>query len=308
VSEPAPRAIPLSVVGTVALDDVATPAGEARAILGGSATYFSVAASLFTRVGLLAVVGEDFPADYRALLSSRDVDLTGLETAKGGRTFHWAGRYDGAMNAATTLQTDLNVLATFRPRLSAAHRASPFVFLGNLTPTVQLDVLSRLERPRLVVADTMNLWIATARDALAEVLRKVDGVLVNDEEAKSLTGERNLIAAGRRLLTLGPKFAIVKKGEHGAFLFGKDRSFALPAYPLERVVDPTGAGDSFGGGLMGSLAAAGKASLGDVAAAMVHATVTASYAVSTFGPEGLAKVTRAQVEERAQELRRFIAL
>jgi sugar/nucleoside kinase (ribokinase family) len=298
-----PSAIPLSVVGTVALDDVATPAGEARAILGGSATYFSVAASLFTRVGLLAVVGEDFPATYRALLTGRDIDLTGLEEAKGGRTFHWAGRYDGAMNAATTLQTDLNVLQTFRPRLSAAHRASPFVFLGNLTPAVQLEVLSQLQSPRLVVADTMNLWIATARDAIAEVLRKVDGVLVNDEEAKSLTGERNLIAAGRRLLTLGPKFAIVKKGEHGAFLFGKERSFALPAYPLEKVVDPTGAGDSFGGGLMGSLAAAGRASIPDVAA-----TVTASYAVSTFGPEGLAKVTRDEVEERAQELRRFIAL
>jgi cytidine kinase len=307
VTDQPARAIPLLVVGTVALDDVATPAGEARAVLGGSATYFSVAASLFARVGLLAVVGEDFPAAYRALLTSRDIDVSGLE-ASGGRTFHWAGRYDGAMSAATTLQTDLNVLATFRPRMSAAHRAAPFVFLGNLAPATQLEVLSQLDGPRLVVADTMNLWIATAREALAEVLRKVDGVLVNDEEARSLTGERNLIAAGRRLLSLGPKFAIVKKGEHGAFLFGKERSFALPAYPLDRIVDPTGAGDSFGGGLMGSLAAAGKASLSDVAAAMVYATVTASYAVSTFGPEALAKVTRAQVEERAGELRRFIAL
>ena len=307
MTDPASRAIPLSVVGTVALDDVATPAGEARAVLGGSATYFSVAASLFTRVGLLAVVGEDFPAAYRALFTARDIDLSGLEAAR-GRTFHWAGRYDGAMNAATTLETDLNVLATFRPRLSPAHRASPFVFLGNLSPATQLEVLSQLSAPRLVVADTMNLWIATAREALAAVLRRVDGVLVNDEEARSLTGERNLIAAGRRLLSLGPKFAIVKKGEHGAFLFGKERSFALPAYPLDRIVDPTGAGDSFGGGLMGSLAAAGKASLADVAAAMVYATVTASYAVSTFGPEALAKVTRAQVEERAGELRRFIAL
>jgi sugar/nucleoside kinase (ribokinase family) len=303
-----PAPIPLSVVGTVALDDVATPAGEARAVLGGSATYFSVAASLFTRVGLLAVVGRDFPAPYRALLESRDVDLSGLEEQADGRTFHWAGRYDGAMNVATTLRTDLNVLSTFRPRLSPAHRASPFVFLGNLAPSTQLEVLSQLESPRLVVADTMNLWIATARDALAEVLRKVDGVLVNDEEAKSLTGERNLIAAGRRLPTLGPRFAIVKKGEHGAFLFSKERSFALPAYPLETVVDPTGAGDSFGGGLMGSLAAAGKASLSDVVAAMVYATVTASYAVSTFGPDGLARVTRAQVEARAEELRRFVAL
>jgi cytidine kinase len=301
--------LPLAVVGTVALDDVATPSGAAAAVLGGSATYFSVAASLFTRVGLVGVVGQDFPRPFRSLLEARDIDLTGLETAA-GRTFHWAGRYDGAMNAATTLVTDLNVLATFTPRLVEAHRRAPFVFLANIAPSIQHAVLDQMLPPaggsRLVVADTMNLWIDTQRDALLGVLRRVDGLLVNDQEARSLSGERNLIAAGRRLLQAGPRFVIVKKGEHGAFLFAKDRAFALPSYPLEDVRDPTGAGDSFAGGLMGSLAAAGRAGTADVVHAMVYGTVTASFAVSTFSLDGLAKVSRAEVEARATELRRFV--
>ena len=301
--------IPLVVVGTVALDDVATPAGEARAVLGGSATYFSVAASLFTRVGLVGVVGEDFPAKHRRLLEGRDIDLTGLETAK-GRTFHWAGRYDGAMNAATTLVTDLNVLETFTPRLSEAHRRAPFVFLANTAPSIQHSVLDQLLPPasgsRLIVADTMNLWIDHQRDALLSVLRRVDGLLVNDQEARSLSGEKNLISAGRRLLDTGPRFVLVKKGEHGAFLFARDRAFALPSYPLEDVRDPTGAGDSFAGGLLGALTASGRAGTSDLIEAMVYGTVTASFAVSTFSLDGLARVSRADVEARATELRRFV--
>lgn len=302
-----PRAIDLAVVGTVALDDVATPAGKADAVLGGSATYFSVAASLFARVGLVAVVGEDFPRPFRELLAARDIDLSGLEVAR-GRTFHWAGRYDGAMNAATTLKTDLNVLETFSPSLGEGHRAAPYVFLANTAPAIQLSVLSQLSKPRLVVADTMNLWIDVARDGLLEVLRRVDGLVVNDEEARSLSGARNLIAAGKRLLGMGPRFVIVKKGEHGAFLFGRDRSYALPSYPLEDVRDPTGAGDSFAGGLMGALAASGRFETADVARAMVYGTVTASYAVSTFSLDGLSKVSRSDVEGRAEELRRFVTL
>lgn len=301
------RAIDLAVVGTVALDDVATPAGKADAVLGGSATYFSVAASLFARVGLVAVVGEDFPRPFRELLAARDIDLSGLETAH-GRTFHWAGRYDGAMNAATTLKTDLNVLETFSPSLGAGHRAAPYVFLANTAPAIQLSVLSQLAKPKLVVADTMNLWIDVARDGLLEVLRRVDGLVVNDEEARSLSGARNLIAAGKRLLGMGPRFVIVKKGEHGAFLFGRDRSYALPSYPLEDVRDPTGAGDSFAGGLMGALAGSGRFETADVARAMVYGTVTASYAVSTFSLDGLSKVSRSDVEGRAEELRRFVTL
>jgi len=300
---------PLAVVGTVALDDVATPAGEARAVLGGSATYFSVAASLFTRVGLVGVVGEDFPVKFRELLAGRDIDLSGLETAK-GRTFHWAGRYDGAMNAATTLQTDLNVLETFTPRLSEAHRRAPVVFLANIAPSIQHSVLDQLLPPasgaRLVVADTMNLWIDVQREPLLAVLRRVDGLLVNDQEARSLSGEKNLIAAGRRLLGAGPRFVIVKKGEHGAFLFAKDRAFALPSYPLEDVRDPTGAGDSFAGGLLGALAAGRHATTADLIDAMIYGTVTASFAVSTFSLDGLARVSPADVQQRAAELRRFV--
>ena len=307
MTEPTPRACDLLVVGTVALDDVATPAGEAKAVLGGSATYFSVAASLFTRVGLVGVVGEDFPAPFHRLLSGRDIDLAGLEVAP-GKTFHWAGRYDGAMNSATTLATDLNVLARFSPSLPASFRRTPFVFLANTAPAIQASVLSQLASPSLVVCDTMNLWIDTTRDALLEVMHRVDGLLVNDEEARSLAGMRNLVAAGKRLLTMGPKFVVVKKGEHGAFLFARDRSFAMPSYPLDDVRDPTGAGDSFAGGLMGALAASGRTHTSDVVRAMVYGTVTASFAVSTFSLDGLARVTRSEVEARAEELRRFLAL
>jgi sugar/nucleoside kinase (ribokinase family) len=298
----------LAVVGTVAFDDVETPSGAARGVLGGSATYFSVAASLFTRVALVAVVGEDFPDAHRRLLSGRDIDLSGLETAAGGRTFHWGGRYDASMDVATTLATDLNVLATFSPSLAPPVRRAPYVFLANMAPSTQARVLDQLEARRLVVADTMNYWIAHERDGLLAVLPRVDGLVVNDQEARALAGRRNLIAAGRGLLGLGPRFVVVKKGEHGAFLFARDRSFALPSYPLEVVVDPTGAGDSFAGGLLGALAASGGTSTSDVAAAMVYGTVAASFAVSAFSLDGLARATRADVEARAQELRRFVAL
>jgi sugar/nucleoside kinase (ribokinase family) len=312
VTETGPRATPgrkslLTVVGSLALDDVATPSGAVTGALGGSATYFSVAASLFARVAVVGVVGQDFPERFRGVLAARDVDLEGLETAR-GRTFHWAGRYDGGLGAAETLATDLNVLETFSPRLTPAARAAPFAFLANLGPATQAAVLSQLEAPRLVVADTMNYWIASQRDGLLEVLRRVDGLTVNDEEAKSLAQRTNLIAAGRRLLTLGPRFVVVKKGEHGAFLFARDRSFALPSYPLDDVRDPTGAGDSFAGGLMGALAARGGTSTEDLVRAMVYGTVTASFAVSEFSVDGLARVTREQVEARAEELRRFVAL
>jgi sugar/nucleoside kinase (ribokinase family) len=330
VTTPPARAISLSVVGTVAFDDVTTPSGEAHAVLGGSATYFSVAASLFTRVGVVGVVGDDFPESHRARLASRDIDLAGLETAE-GRTFHWAGRYEGSMDAATTLATDLNVLATFSPRLSPAHRRAPYVFLANTSPENQASVLDQLEPPaagatRVVFADTMNLWIETRRTALRAVLERVDGLTINDAEAKALAGERNLVAAGKKLLELGPRFVIVKKGEHGAFLFARDRSFALPAYPLDRVVDPTGAGDAFAGGLMGRLAEGGEGGLGllgsagwsaspsgevttkAVAEAMVYGTVAASYAVSSFSIDALASVSRPALEARAEELRRFVAI
>jgi sugar/nucleoside kinase (ribokinase family) len=270
--------------------------------------YFGVAASSFTRVGVVGVVGADFPDAYRATLEEHDIALDGLEVVSDGRTFHWAGRYEGTMDQAETLTTDLNVLERFRPVLPDAWRRSPYVFLANTDPSIQLSVLDQLETPRLVVADTMNLWIEIARDALLEVLRRVDGLVLNDAEARMLAGEANLIAAGRKLLERGPRFVVVKKGEHGAFLFSEERDFALPSYPLEEVVDPTGAGDSFAGGILGHLAGAGGRRVEDVCRAMLYGTVVASYTVSDFSLDVLKRLDRGRIEARAADLRRFTAV
>jgi sugar/nucleoside kinase (ribokinase family) len=307
----APR---LVVVGTVAFDDVETPAGRREGILGGSATYFGVAASYFTRVGVVGVVGEDFPAAYRQVLDDHGLDLRGLETAAGGRTFHWSGRYEGTMNEAQTLATDLNVLATFAPELPAAFRAVPYVFLANTDPRIQASVLAQLTAPRLVVMDTMNLWIDIAREPLLEVMGQVDGVILNDQEARDLSGASNLVAAGRWVLTHGPRhFVIVKKGEHGSFLFTRERLFALPSFPLEEIVDPTGAGDSFAGGVLGYLAGRdvarkGAPSASDLALAMLHGTVVASHTVSDFSLDRLAHLLPEQIRDRVEEFRAFVQL
>jgi sugar/nucleoside kinase (ribokinase family) len=297
--------VSLCVVGTVAFDDVETPAGRREGVLGGSATYFSVAASHFGRVGVVGVVGEDFPDRYREVLTGHGVDLSGLEVRRGGRTFHWSGRYEGSMDRAETLATDLNVLATFAPTLPPALRKAPYLFLANTDPKIQLSVLDQVESPRLVVADTMNLWIEVAREGLLEVLRRVDGLILNDAEAKALSGRGNLIAAGRALLAYGPRFVVVKKGEHGAFLFSERRNFAVPSYPLEEVVDPTGAGDSFAGGLLGWLAGNGGRRVEDVCRAMVYGTVVASFTVSGFSLDVLARLDRSRLEARVAELERF---
>jgi sugar/nucleoside kinase (ribokinase family) len=306
--EPSPPEPPdLVVVGTLAFDDVETPSGARRGVLGGSAVYFGVAASCFARVGLVGVVGADFPREHTALLAGRGIDLAGLEVRPDGRTFHWAGRYEGTLDQAETVATDLNVLASFAPRLPEAYRDAPYVFLANTDPSIQASVLDQLRSPRFVALDTMNLWIRIAQPALKQVLRRVDGLVINDAEARQLTGKGNLIAAGRALLDLGPRFVILKKGEHGSFLFSRERSFALPSYPVEHVVDPTGAGDSFAGGILGHLAATGGTGIADVARAMLYGTVVASFTVSDFSLGALAGLTREQVEGRAAELRRFIA-
>ncbi len=297
---------PLCVVGTLAFDDVETPSGKRDGILGGSATYFSVAASHMARVGVVGVVGEDFPAEFRAVLESHDVDLAGLEVDPEGSTFHWAGKYEGDMDQAETLVTDLNVLETFAPQLPASFRKCPYVFLANTDPNIQMSVLDQLEDPRLVVMDTMNLWIDIAREPLLKILERVDGLMINDAEAKSLSGEDNLIAAGRALLRFGPRFVIVKKGEHGSFLFSEKRLFALPSYPLETVVDPTGAGDSFAGGVMGFLAGTNAQRVDDVCRAMLYGTVVASFTVSDFSLDVLGSITRMDLDARADELRRFV--
>lgn len=288
----------LCVVGTMAFDDVETPYGAREAILGGSATYFSVAASYFTDVGASSVVGEDFPSEFRGVLESRGIDLAGVEVKEGGRTFHWSGRYEGTMDQAETLVTDLNVLLDFDPVLPEAFRNAPYVFLANTDPAIQLKVIEQLADPQLVVMDTMNLWIDVARENLERVLQKVDGLMINDAEARQLTGESNLITAGKTILRMGPRFVIVKKGEHGAILFCGEGIFALPAYPLEEVRDPTGAGDSFAGGLMGYLASTGKTSLEAIMRGMTYGTVAASVAVEGFSVEPFATCDVDRFHER----------
>ena len=297
----------LCVVGTIAFDDIETPSGVRRGVLGGSATYFSVAASNFAKTGVVGDVGGDFPREHVALLERRGLDLAGLVTRPEGRTFHWAGRYEGNLDQAETLATDLNVLASFAPRLPEAFRDAPFVFLANTDPTIQASVLDQLRAPRFVAMDTMNLWIRIARPALEKVLRRVDGLLINDAEARQLTGHGNLIAAGRALLGFGPRFVILKKGEHGSFLFSAARSFALPSYPVESVVDPTGAGDSFAGGVLGYLAGAGLTGIDDVCRGMLYGTALASFTVSDFSLGAIRDLTRERIEQRAAELRTFIS-
>ena len=302
----------LLVVGTIAYDEIETPAGRVSDELGGSATYFALAASRFTRVRIVGAIGADFPRSRFDVFQGRDVDLAGVETVPGGKTFRWSGRYQGDMNAAETLETQLNVLATFDPKLPAGHEDSPFVFLANTAPAVQHKVLDQTDAAaragrRFVMADTMNLWIEHARPELLEVLRRVDAVILNDGEARMLTGERNLIRAGQKVLELGPKAAIVKKGEHGAFLFSTYVFHAMPAYPVGEVVDPTGAGDSFAGGLMGYLARTGRVSVANLKRGMLYGTIAASFTVSDFGTRAVARATREDFDLRLQEFEHFVA-
>jgi sugar/nucleoside kinase (ribokinase family) len=292
------------VVGSIAFDSVETPFGRAEAALGGSALFFSYAASYFAPVRLVGVVGEDFPLEKLEELRKRGVDLAGLEVAK-GKTFRWKGKYEGDMNVAQTLDTQLNVFGDFAPKIPTAFRSTPFVFLANGAPATQRTVLSQVEAPRFVVADTMNLWMRIARPELLELLTKVDGLILNDEEAKELSSERNLIRAGRKLLELGPRIVIVKKGEHGSFLFSEFFQFALPSYPTDEVKDPTGAGDSFAGGFMGYLASVGRVTLWSVKKAMAYGTICASVAVEDFSLSNLQRTTRAQVEQRFEEFVQF---
>ena len=295
------------VVGTVAFDSIETPYGRAREALGGSATYFSLAASLFGPVRLVSVVGDDFPRRHLRRLARRGVHLDGLEVAK-GKTFRWAGRYEGDLSEARTLSTELNVYGRFAPRIPAAWRGSPFLFLANGAPSTQLSVLAQVGRPRLAIADTMNLWIDTTRPELLEVLRRVDGLCLNGEEAKALAGERNLIRAGRRLLEMGPRLVLVKKGEHGSFLFSKRLRFALPAYPTGNVRDTTGAGDSFAGGFLGSLSRSRRLDGRALRRAVAYGTVVASFTVESLGTGALERADRGDVQRRFREMVRFASL
>ncbi len=297
----------LLAIGTLGYDDVETIHEQRIGLLGGSAVHFAVAAAPYCPVRLVSVVGRDWRAADSRLLEDRGVDLAGLEVAE-GKTFRWGGRYEANWNKRHTLFTELNVLETFQPKLPVAYRDSRFVFLANAHPAVQMAGLAQVKQPRFVVADTMNLWINIARPELDTLLKRVDGVILNDEEASMLTGEANLIRAARAVLSLGPRYVILKKGEHGAFIMGQDAHFSLPAYPVTEVVDPTGAGDSFAGGFMGSLARAGEPSVTNLRRAMLHGTVTASFCVEGFSVEGLTGRGLDDYQRRYDELREIVSI
>jgi len=295
------------VVGSVALDTVETPFGRAEAVLGGSASYFGFAASLFTDVQLVGVVGEDFPDEHIQAFRQRGIDVTGL-VRQPGRTFRWTGRYQGPMSVAETLHVELNVFGDFEPVVPPQYQDAEFVFLANAAPQVQMHVCQQVPDARLVVADTMNFWIENEREALLELVGEVDGVVVNDHEARQLTGEDNLILAAREILRLGPIFVVVKKGEHGSMLATKTSLCVLPAYPTTEVRDPTGAGDSFAGGMMGHLARCGEVTNATLREALAYGTVMASLTVEDFSLRRLAASRNEEVEDRLAELRRLTQL
>jgi sugar/nucleoside kinase (ribokinase family) len=294
----------LLAVGSVALDSVETPFGRREEVLGGSASFFSVCASFFGPVRLVAVVGEDFPEQHLQFLAGRGIDLAGL-SRRPGRTFRWKGRYEFDLNQAHTLDTQLNVFADFRPDLPPAFRDSRYVFLGNIDPELQAQVLDQVRQPRFVAADTMNFWITSKRDALLRTLKRVDMLFVNDAEARQLAGEHNVVKAARRIQSHGPRAVVVKRGEHGALFFSGDHVFASSAYPLPAVFDPTGAGDSFAGGFMGYLARSGREDADVMRRAMVLGGVLASFSVEQFSLDRLRRLGTGEIRARYAEFRRL---
>lgn len=295
----------LLIVGSIALDTVGAPAGEVVDVLGGSASYCSVAASFFTdQVRPIAVVGDDFPPEHIRLLESRGVDASGIEKAA-GRTFRWSGVYGKNPNDRETLVTELNVFENFRPKLSGNDRETKFLFLGNIDPNLQGEVLEQVNKAELTALDTMNFWIEGAPSSLEKVIRKVDVVLVNDSEAAQLGGVDNLVAAAREIRRMGPSTVLVKKGEHGALLFHEQGVFAIPALPMETVKDPTGAGDSFAGGFMGFLAGRGDVSFNGLKQAAVYGSVMASFCVEDFSLGGFSRLDADRVKDRFNEFRRL---
>ena len=295
----------LAVVGSVALDTVETPWGKNVDGLGGAATFFSIAASNYTQVHLVGVVGEDFPPEHVRLLESKGIDLEGLEKAP-GKTFRWAGRYHENVNLRDTLDTQLNVFETFHPKLPLSARDANYLFLGNIHPALQMEVLQQA-RAQFVGLDTMNLWIHNTPDELKAVLKRVDAILINDSEVNDLTHEPNLIKGAQDIFELGPRIVVVKKGEHGCLLFEGDDIFAVPAYPLRNVLDPTGAGDTFAGGFMGYLASQDNVSSTTLRQAVVHGTLVASFTCEAFGPKRIAEVGPQDIAERYKTFRRMVA-
>jgi len=291
------------IVGTVAFDAIETPYGKTDKIVGGAATYISLSASFFTdKLNLVSVVGGDFPNSAIKMLQNHNVDTAGLQIKKNEKTFFWSGRYHNNMNSRDTIETQLNVLETFDPIVPKEFSESEFLMLGNLVPSVQQKVLDQMtKRPKLIVLDTMNFWMDNCWDDLVEALKNVDVLTINDEEAQQLSGEHSLVKAAKKIRTMGPKYLIIKKGEHGALLFGNNKIFSAPALPLEKVFDPTGAGDSFAGGFIGYLSNQIEISFDKMKTAVIYGSVMASFCVEKFGTQRLTEITKQDVLERAQK-------
>jgi len=295
----------LVVVGSVAFDSVETPFGKCERMLGGSASHFSISASFFTDVRVVGVVGGDFGAEEDAVFARHNIDTSDLERIPDGQTFRWFGKYEYDLNVARTLDTHLNVFAGFQPKLSDASKKARLVFLGNIQPELQYGVRKQVPNAELVALDTMNLWIDTTREALQRAIEAVDLIIVNDAEARQLTEEPNLIKAARKILSWGPQTLIVKRGEYGAAMFTKKEYFAIPAYPLESVFDPTGAGDTFAGGLMGYLASQESLDEAALRRAMIFGSVMASFNVEEFGTERVQRLTQEEINHRFRDFKRF---
>jgi sugar/nucleoside kinase (ribokinase family) len=297
----------LLVVGSVAIDNIETPNDKRENVLGGAAVHFSYAASYFTPVQLVGVVGEDWPGEHTELLKGRGVDTAGLQVVEGGETFRWSGRYEPNMNDRETLEVHLNVFESFDPVLPDAFKRSEYVFLANGSPILQRKVFDQVTGPKLVVADTMDLWIEIQHDELLELFQSIDGLVLNDAEAKLLTGDENLVRAGHKVREMGPRFVVIKKGEHGAMFFSEHETYVMPAYPTEDVIDPTGAGDSFGGGMLGYLAEQGNFEPRTLKQAMAYGVVTASFNVEDFGLERMKTIERADIDQRMAEYQKMLS-
>jgi len=296
----------LCVVGTLAYDTIETPFGRADDALGGSATFIATSASYYVQpIGAVGVVGSDFSKDALQFLESRGVDISGVEIKENGRTFRWSGRYHYDLNNRDTLDTQLNVLAEFDPVIPEAMRGAEFLCLGNIDPTLQMKVLEQMAKPKFIVCDTMNFWIEGAFDALRQVLARVDCLIINDSEARLMTNDPNLVRSARMIMEMGPHILIIKKGEHGALLFSGDSIFSAPAYPLESIYDPTGAGDTFAGGFIGYLARCGEVTDANLRRAVIHGSAMASFCVEQFSLDALRDLTQEQLHERVAAFRRL---
>ncbi len=295
----------LLIVGTVAFDAIETPFGKTDKILGGAATFIALAASQFElEAAIVSVVGDDFPQEYLDLFTSRNIDISAIEIVKGGKTFFWSGKYNNDLNSRDTLSTELNVLADFQPVVPENFKDSDVLMLGNLHPKIQLSVMDQMEtRPKLIVMDTMNYWMNHTWDELMEAISRVDVLTINDEEARQLTKEYSLVRAASEILTMGPKYVVIKKGEHGALLFHKDHVFFAPALPLEEVFDPTGAGDTFAGGFVGYLTESRNVSFNNLRNAVIHGANLASFCVEEFGTERIVHLERNELEKRLHQFR-----